>query len=210
MNPRRLQRLFPNASQSTIRRNADLEETPVNPPGRVGGVSEAQKLLATLPTRTREAGLGLRVLSDRFVGLWKALGGTELVPEHRFDPDRKWMFDFADLKAHVAIEIEGGVYRGGRHQTFTGFLGDGQKYLIATLRGWTVFRLPSPMIRKEFVEPIVDFAKGARIEGVVVEPAVISPCGPMAMPFTALVASAAKVQFSKKKQKGVDWPRSPR
>ena len=48
--------------------------------------------------------------------------------EHRFDLTRKWRFDFAWPLHMVAVEIEGGLYKGGRRQTLIGFLADAEKY----------------------------------------------------------------------------------
>ena len=70
----------------------------------------------------------------------------ELVPEYRFDPKRKWRFDFADPVSKVAVEIEGGVYQNGRHNRGGGFIQDCEKYNTATAQGWRVFRLPSKLI----------------------------------------------------------------
>ena len=35
----------------------------------------------------------------------------------------------------VAVEIEGGLFKGGRHQTLTGFLADAEKYEAALVHG---------------------------------------------------------------------------
>ena len=43
------------------------------------------------------------------------LTGLETKREYRFHPTREWRFDFAIPAAHVAIEVEGGVWNGGRH-----------------------------------------------------------------------------------------------
>jgi very-short-patch-repair endonuclease len=62
------------------------------------------------------------------------------VTEHRFDPDRKWRFDFAWPAARVALEVEGGVWTGGRHTRGKGFLADVEKYNRAAVLGWRVLR----------------------------------------------------------------------
>ena len=59
--------------------------------------------------------------------------------EVRFHPTRKWRFDFTVGK-RIAVEVEGGIWRGGRHQTGKGFTADIEKYNQATLDGWRVFR----------------------------------------------------------------------
>ena len=73
---------------------------------------------------------------------WRALGNAPpLCREHRFAPPRRWRFDFAHPAALVAIELEGGIWSGGRHTRGSGFKADCLKYNAAALSGWTVFRL---------------------------------------------------------------------
>jgi very-short-patch-repair endonuclease len=49
----------------------------------------------------------------------------------------------------TAVEIEGGVWRGGRHTTGAGFTRDCEKYLAASALGWMVLRLTPDMITRE-------------------------------------------------------------
>ena len=44
------------------------------------------------------------------------------------------------------MEVEGGLYQGGRHQSLKGFLADAEKYLAAQVTGWQVLRIPGPWI----------------------------------------------------------------
>jgi len=60
--------------------------------------------------------------------------------EHMFHPVRKWRFDIAFPDYKVALEVEGGVYSGGRHTRVSGFKKDIEKYNMATEMGWMVFR----------------------------------------------------------------------
>ena len=66
--------------------------------------------------------------------------GVGVVREYRFHPVRRWRFDYAVPSAKVALEVEGGVWTGGRHTRGQGFLGDMEKYNTATLMGWKVLR----------------------------------------------------------------------
>lgn len=65
---------------------------------------------------------------------------VECVKEYKFHPIRKWRFDYAIPEHKIALEVEGGVWTGGRHTSPKGFLGDIEKYNTATLMGWRVFR----------------------------------------------------------------------
>lgn len=87
-------------------------------------------------------------LTDLFTGIVKADLGETCVKEFKFHPTRRWRFDYA-LPAHkIALEVEGGVWTGGRHTRPQGFLGDIEKYNTATLMGWRVFRTtPDELIR---------------------------------------------------------------
>jgi len=67
-------------------------------------------------------------------------GITEPHREYRFHPSRRWRFDYAWPSRMIALEIEGGVWTGGRHTRGAGFLGDMEKYNAATLMGWKVLR----------------------------------------------------------------------
>ncbi|UVX35706.1 MAG: DNA mismatch endonuclease [Bacteriophage sp.] len=65
---------------------------------------------------------------------------VECVKEYKFHPTRRWRFDYAIPEHKIALEVEGGVWTGGRHTSPKGFLGDIEKYNTATLMGWRVFR----------------------------------------------------------------------
>lgn len=84
-----------------------------------------------------------------FAHWWRVLGGPALETEFRFHPPRRWRADFAHEAARVLIEIEGGVWSGGRHTRGAGFEKDAEKLNQATLDGWAVFRLTPGMIDRD-------------------------------------------------------------
>lgn len=98
-------------------------------------MSEAEELLA---------------LQIRAVKLW------EPIREYKFDSIRKWRFDFAWPNLRLAVEIEGGIWTGGRHTRGQGFLDDCEKYNQAALVGWMVLRFPTEQINSgealQFIE----------------------------------------------------------
>lgn len=65
--------------------------------------------------------------------------------ETRFDPPRKWRFDFT-IGEDLAIEVEGGTWQAGRHTRGSGFEQDCEKYNRATLLGWRILRFTTRMI----------------------------------------------------------------
>jgi hypothetical protein len=71
----------------------------------------------------------------------KTVTGLEWDPEYSFHKKRKWRFDFANIKHKIAVEIEGGVWTGGRHTRGSGFLKDMEKYNTATSLGWKIIRV---------------------------------------------------------------------
>ena len=77
---------------------------------------------------------------DIFTQLCKSTLHVLCEKEYRFHPVRKWRFDYAIPACKVALEVEGGVWTGGRHVNAKGFLGDIEKYNTATLMGWRIFR----------------------------------------------------------------------
>lgn len=62
------------------------------------------------------------------------------VRELRFAPPRMWRFDFAWPELMVAVEIEGGIFIQGGHSRGVDFTADCEKYAMATLLGWRVYR----------------------------------------------------------------------
>ena len=67
--------------------------------------------------------------------------------ESLFHPKRKWRFDFCWPEIKLAVEVEGGTWSGGRHNTGKGFEDDCEKYAEAALLGWTVLRVTGKMIK---------------------------------------------------------------
>ena len=68
--------------------------------------------------------------------------------EHRFHHTRKWRFDFAHVQRRVAIEIDGGVWSGGRHSGGAGQIGDMEKHNAAAVLGWRVLRFTPQQTQK--------------------------------------------------------------
>ena len=78
----------------------------------------------------------------------RSLGVPEPEREYQFAKalGRRWRFDMAWPDVKVAAEVEGGVWVRGRHTRASGFVGDCEKYNAATMLGWRVLRIPTPMV----------------------------------------------------------------
>ena len=75
--------------------------------------------------------------------------------EHKFHPTRKWRFDYAWTPHKVALEVEGGIFSGGRHTRGSGFVKDMEKYNAAGALGWVVLRCtPKTLCTMETVKMI--------------------------------------------------------
>lgn len=86
---------------------------------------------------------------DVFPAYCKAFGIGEPVKEYRFAPPRRFRFDYAFLAEKVALEVEGGIWTGGRHTRGAGFEKDREKYNLAAVEGWVVLRTtPSELATK--------------------------------------------------------------
>lgn len=77
--------------------------------------------------------------------------------EYRYHKTRRWRFDFAFPDRKLGIEIEGGIWVGGRHTRASGFERDCEKYNAAVLEGWKVLRFTSRHIRSgEAIKTILE------------------------------------------------------
>ena len=75
--------------------------------------------------------------------------------EFRFHPERKWRFDFAviehkDLQGEggLAIEIDGGSWIQGRHNTGSGSASDREKFNEATRLKWRVLKFTPRQVER--------------------------------------------------------------
>jgi very-short-patch-repair endonuclease len=97
-------------------------------------------------------------IDSTFLVLCRRMGIPTPVTEYRFHPTRKWRFDYCWPEHRVALEVEGGIWTGGRHTRGVGFVRDMEKYNTAALMGWKVLRCQPTELRKLVV---VDMIKQA-------------------------------------------------
>lgn len=98
-------------------------------------------------------------LEELFIINVRAFGRDLPTPtrEYRFHPPRKWQIDFAWPQHKLAVEVEGGIYSGGRHNRLAGFLKDIEKYNQLSEDGWRLLRFASPHVTqtpKDMVDQI--------------------------------------------------------
>lgn len=81
--------------------------------------------------------------------------------EYKFHPDRRWKFDLAFPKVHLAVEYEGIFSAKSRHTTISGFDGDATKYSTAAILGWVVIRITAIMLKDGRAESLAELASKA-------------------------------------------------
>ncbi|KWQ05257.1 hypothetical protein SE27_08295 [Acinetobacter harbinensis] len=83
----------------------------------------------------------------------------EFEQEFKFHPKRKWRADFHLVEKMILVEVEGGIWSGGRHTRGKGYLGDMEKYNAATVMGYRVIRFST--------EQVISGLAIQQIEGVI-------------------------------------------
>lgn len=74
---------------------------------------------------------------------------TEKIPfqrEVKFHETRKWRFDF--LIGKVAVEVDGAIWKAGRHTRGAGWEKDAEKLNEATLMGFKVLRFSTGQVKR--------------------------------------------------------------
>ena len=67
--------------------------------------------------------------------------------EFKFHPERKWRADFHLIGKKILIEVEGGIWSGGRHTRGKGYIGDMEKYNAAVMLGYQVIRFSTDQVK---------------------------------------------------------------
>lgn len=92
---------------------------------------------------TAKQQIALHKKKSAIVSFFKVLKANNIplpIIEYQFHPERKWRFDYYWQQNRFALEVEGGVWTGGRHTRGTGFLKDMEKYNTATIMGFRIIR----------------------------------------------------------------------
>ncbi|MDX3913736.1 MAG: hypothetical protein QHC79_09370 [Pseudosphingobacterium sp.] len=96
--------------------------------------------------------------SDLFILTVSQSMSIDIVPEYRFDLERRWRFDYAIPSHKIAIEVEGGVWTNGRHTKGKGYIRDMEKYNRANALGWRLIRVvPDELVTGSTLDKIKDY-----------------------------------------------------
>lgn len=130
------------------------------------GVAEAPEPERPSVAREIEA-MQRRNLENRFLALWQRFGGPTdgMERDYRFDqPHSRMEFDFAWPALRLAVEVNGGQYKGAKsgHGSVRGLERDAKKIWAAQVKGWRLFVLTSSMVTADNVAELVCFAKGVQ------------------------------------------------
>lgn len=88
----------------------------------------------------------------------RGLNLPEPTCEFRFLPPRRWRFDYAWPLEWLAVEVEGGIWKQGRHTRGKGYVGDMEKYNAAMLAGWRVLRVTPSQVQDGTAVKLVELA----------------------------------------------------
>jgi hypothetical protein len=98
-----------------------------------------------------------------FEANWRLCGGPELEKEFQFCPERKWRADYyiAAPVGNVLLELDGGVWTGGRHSRGgKGYIEDCMKLNSAAILGFYVIRIPTGFATPHYLRQIIEWLQG--------------------------------------------------
>lgn len=113
----------------------------INGPGADAVTDSSPRAIATDgPTATHGGTDVATKPTPPLVALCRAHKLPEPIPEFRFHASRKWRADYCWPEQRLIVEIDGGIWTGGRHSGGTGQLRDMEKLNAAALLGFLVLR----------------------------------------------------------------------
>ena len=99
-------------------------------------------------------------LASQFERLWALHKGPALTKEVTFYPGRRFRFDYAHKAINgfkAAIELDGGVFTGGRHSGGMGQVRYAEKGRLAAYSGWNVIHFTCKCITFENIRQAVEW-----------------------------------------------------
>lgn len=87
---------------------------------------------------------------------WFFEHGIYACPEWKFDAKRRWRFDFVFPEGgKLALEVQGGLFTGGRHSRGPALLKEHEKLNAAAVAGWRIlYTIPANLCMTETIEMI--------------------------------------------------------
>ncbi|WP_394651020.1 DUF559 domain-containing protein [uncultured Acinetobacter sp.] len=112
-------------------------------------LAEYRELFPVKRTKRRSAKQGTRQSSEGEDELATHLRACRISfeQEYKFHAKRKWRADFLITGTKILIEVEGGIWSGGRHTRAKGYLGDMEKYNAAAVMGFKVLRFDTQQVK---------------------------------------------------------------
>jgi hypothetical protein len=86
---------------------------------------------------------------------WLTLNKIAFVKEYKFCKERKWKIDYYLPDLNAAIEVEGGVWSGGRHINPKGFLNDIDKYNAITMAKIQLLRIDTDRLNSQYFKGLI-------------------------------------------------------
>ena len=117
-------------------------------------IAEYQRLYGTGRKTKPNSKRGTRVKNKRAESIGESTLANQLrvlkigfEQEYKFHPKRKWRADFHIVGKKILVEVEGGVWSGGRHTRGKGYIGDMEKYNAAVVMGFQVLRFSTEQVK---------------------------------------------------------------
>lgn len=117
-------------------------------------LAEYKKLYSKGNQSKQKLKRGTRVKTERVQSIGESTLANQLSAlkigfeqEYKFHPKRKWRADFHLVEKRILIEVEGGIWSGGRHTRGKGYIGDLEKYNAAVVMGYQVLRFSTEQVK---------------------------------------------------------------
>lgn len=117
-------------------------------------IAEYQKLYSVRTKKKSNLKRSTRVKSQRAESIGESTLANQLrvlkigfEQEYKFHPKRKWRADFHIVGKNILVEVEGGVWSGGRHTRGKGYIGDMEKYNAAVVLGFQILRFSTEQVK---------------------------------------------------------------
>lgn len=112
-------------------------------------LAEYRELFPVKTKKRRSAKQGTRQPSEGEMVLASHLRACKISfeQEYKFHPKRKWRADFLIIGTKILVEVEGGIWSGGRHTRGKGYIGDMEKYNSAAMMGFIVLRFSTEQVK---------------------------------------------------------------